>query len=61
MVLLISMNNGENFTFDITEENYKTFKTDTAIYSWLKLNDYGFKTDTEVYIRKENISYYGLV
>ena len=30
-------------------------------YSWLKLNDYGFKTDTEVYIRKENISYYGIV
>ena len=44
MVILISMNNGENFTFDITEENYKTFKT-----------------DTEIYIRKENISYYGLV
>ena len=61
MVLLICMNNGENFTFGITEENYKTFKTDTAIYSWLKLNDYGFKTDTEIYIRKENISYYGLV
>ena len=61
MALLISMNNGENFTFDITEENYKTFKTDTAIYSWLKLTDYGFKTNTEVYIRKENISYYGLV
>ena len=61
MVILISMNNGENFTFDITEENYKTFKIDTSIYSWLKLNDYGFKTDREVYIRKENISYYGLV
>ena len=44
MTLLISMNNGENFTFDITEEKYKTFKT-----------------DTEIYIRKENISYYGLV
>ena len=61
MVILISMNNGENFTFGITEENYKKFKTDTAIYSWLKLNDYGFKTNTEVYIRTENISYYGLV
>ena len=44
MALLISMNNGENFTFDITEENYRTFKT-----------------DTEVYIKKDNISYYGIV
>ena len=61
MVILISMNNGENFTFDITEENYKSFKMDSLIYQWLKLNDYGFKTDTEVIIRKENISYYGLV
>ena len=61
MVILICMNNGENFTFGITEENYKTFKIDTQNYSWLKLNDYGFKTDTEVYIRTENISYYGLV
>ena len=48
MVILISMNNGENFTFGITEENYNTFKIDTSIYSWLKLNDYGFKTNTEV-------------
>ena len=61
MALLISMNNGENFTFDITEENYKSFKMDSLLYQWLKLNDYGFKTDTEVIIRKENISYYGLV
>ena len=61
MIILITMNNGENFTFDITEENYKSFKMDTLIYHWLKLNDYGFKTDTEVIIRKENISYYGLV
>ena len=61
MVLLICMNNGENFTFDITEENYKTFKSDTNDYTWLKLNDYRFKTDTEVYIITENISYYGLV
>ena len=61
MVILISMNNGENFTFGITEENYKSFKMDTLLYQWLKLNDYGFKTDTEIYIRKENISYYGLV
>ena len=61
MVLLICMNNGENFTFEITEENYKTFKMDSLIYQWLKLNDYGCKTDTEVIIRKENISYYGLV
>ena len=61
MVILICMNNGENFTFDITEENYITFKTDSIVYSLLKLNDYGFKTNTELYIRKENISYYGLV
>ena len=61
MAILISMNNGENFTFDITEENYKSFKMDSLLYQWLKLNDYGFKTDTEVIIRKENISYYGLV
>ena len=58
MVILISMNNGENFTFDITEENYKAFKTDTFNYSWLKLNDYGYEANTEVFIRKENISYY---
>ena len=61
MTILISMNNGENFTFGITEENYKSFKMDSLIYQWLKLNDYGFKTDTEVIIRKESISYYGLV
>ena len=39
MTMLISMNSGENFIFEITEENYKSFKTDTVIYSWLKLND----------------------
>ena len=61
MTILISMNNGENFTFEITEENYNTFKIDSSIYNWIKLNDYGYKTDTEIYIRKENISYYGLV
>ena len=61
MVILICMNNGEIFTFDITEENYSEFKTDSLIYSWLKLNNYGFKRDTEIFIRKENISYYGLV
>ena len=61
MKILISMNNGDNFKFEITEENYKTFKTDTSIYNWLKLNDYGYKPNTEVYIRKENISYYGIV
>ena len=61
MVILISMNNGENFTFGITEENYKSFKMDSLIYQWLKLNDYGFKENTEVFIKKENISYYGLV
>ena len=61
MVILITMNNGENFTFGITEENYKSFKMDSLIYQWLKLNDYGFKENTEVFIKKENISYYGLV
>ena len=60
MKILISMNSGDIFIFDLTEENYKTFKTDTAIYSWLKLNDYGYKSDTEIYIRKENISYYAI-
>ena len=61
MILLISMNNGDNFEFEITEENYKTFKTDTIDYSWLKLNDYGYITDTELYIKEENISYYGIL
>ena len=61
MKIIISMNNGDKFKFEITEENYKTFKSDTIDYTWLKLNDYGFKTDTEVYIRTENISYYGIV
>ena len=61
MTIIISMNNGENFTFEITEENYKTFKTDTIDYAWLKLNDYDYKTDTEIYIRTENISYYGIL
>ena len=53
MKILISMNNGDNFKFEITEENYKSFKTDTSIYNWLKLNDYGYKANTEVYIRKK--------
>lgn len=61
MTILISMNNGDNFKFEITEENYKSFKIDTSIYNWLKLNDYGYKVNTEVYIRKDNISYYGIV
>ena len=61
MVILISMNSGDNFKFEITEENYKSFKMDSLIYQWLKLNDYGYKANTEVFIRKENISYYGLV
>ena len=61
MVIFISMNSGDNFKFEITEENYKTFKIDSSIYSWLKLNDYGYKSNTEFYIRKENISYYGIV
>ena len=61
MTILISMNNGDNFKFEITEENYKSFKIDVSIYDWIKLNDYGYKVNTEVYIRKENISYYGIV
>ena len=61
MKILISMNNGDNFKFEITEENYKSFKTDVSIYNWIKLNDYGYKLYTEVYIRKENISYYGIL
>ena len=61
MKILIAMNNRDFFKFEITEENYKSFKVDTSIYDWLKLNDYGYKANTEVYIRKENISYYGIV
>ena len=61
MKILIAMNNRDFFKFEITEENYKSFKTDTSIYNWLKLNDYGYKANTEVYIRKENISYYGII
>ena len=61
MTILISMNSGDNFKFEITEENYITFKIDASTYKWLKLNDYGYKANTEVYIRKENISYYGIV
>ena len=60
MTLIISMNSGNFFKFEITEEKYKTFKTDTIIFNWLKLNDYGYKANTEIYIRKENISYYGI-
>ena len=55
------MNNGDNFKFEITKENYKTFKRETIIRNWLKLNNYGYKANTEVYIRKENISYYGII
>lgn len=61
MTMLISMNNGDNFKFEITEENYKSFKIDTSIYNWLKLNDYGFKSNSEVFIRKDNISYYAIL
>ena len=60
MKILIAMNNRDFFKFEITEENYKSFKLDTSVYNWLKLNDYGYKANTEVYIRKENISYYGI-
>ena len=61
MKIFISMNDGDCFEFEITEENYKTFKTDVAIYNWIRLNDYGYKLYTEVYIRSENISYYGIL
>ena len=61
MTILISMNCGDNFKFEISEEEFKSFKIDTTIYNWLKLNDYGYETNTEVYIKKENISYYGIV
>ena len=61
MEILISMNSGDVFKFEITEDDYKIFKTDTIIFNWLKLNDYGYNANTEVYIRKENISYYGIV
>ena len=59
--ILIAMNNRDFFKFEITEENYKSFKIDVSIYDWIKLNDYGYKVNTEVYIRKENITYYGIV
>ena len=61
MKILIAMNNRDFFKFEITEENYKSFKIDVSIYDWIKLNDYGYKVNTEVYIRKENISYYGII
>ena len=61
MKIFISMNDGDCFEFEITEENYKSFKIDLSIYDWIKLNDYGYKVNTEVYIRKENITYYGIV
>ena len=60
MTLIISMNNGDYFEFEIIEEIYKSFKIDVSIYNWIKLNDYGYKANTEIYIRKENISYYGI-
>ena len=61
MKILISMNSGDYFKFEITEENYNIFKNDTIIFNWLKLNDYKYKEKREVFIRKENISYYGIV
>ena len=61
MKILIAMNNRDFFKFEITEENYKSFKVDVTIYNWIKLNDYGYKANTEVFIRKENISYYGII
>ena len=60
MIILISMNSGDNFKFEITEENFISFKRDTCIYNWLKLNNYGYKANTKVYIKKDNISYYGI-
>ena len=42
MVIFISMNNGENFTFDITEDNFKSFKSDTIDYTRINLYDFGF-------------------
>ena len=60
MTLIISMNNGDYFEFEITEEKYKSFKIDVSTYNWLKLNHYGYKANTEVIIRKENITYYGI-
>ena len=61
MKILISMNSGDYLKFEITEENYKEFKRDTTIYNWLKLNNYGYNANEEVIIRKDNISYYGIV
>ena len=61
MKIFISMNDGDCFEFEITEENYIAFKIDLSIYNWIKLNDYCYKLNTEVYIRKENISYYGIL
>ena len=61
MEIVISMVGGDYFKFEITEENYKSFKIDTSIYNWLKLNDYGYKANREVFIRKENISSYGIL
>ena len=34
MTILISLNSGDNFKFEITEENFKAFKTDTFNYTW---------------------------
>ena len=61
MLMIISMNSGDNFKFEITKENFKSFKIDTTVHNWLKLNDYGYKSNLEVYIKKENISYYGII
>ena len=61
MKILISMNSGDCFKFEITEEDFKVFKIDTSVYNWLKLNDYGYETNIEIFIRKENISYYGII
>ena len=42
------------------EEEVVTF-INCALNNAIKLNDYGYKANTEVFIRKENISYYGVL
>ena len=61
MKIVISMVGGDYFKFEITEENYETFKTDVSIYNWIRLNDYGYKANREVFIKRENISSYGIL
>ena len=60
MKILLTLNSGDIFKFDLTEETCKSFKMDALNCQWLKLNDYGYEANTEVFIRKENISYYAI-